>query len=298
MKKQKLLKLDKQGLIPGPNEPEDEFEKRAEYCLTLKKNLQEQLKDKIPFSPLELMNLPVKSAFFQTERLYGIKPDWVPVFFSNAQLPFWHGGCAWIFRLDENSPVSGLLQLRKHFYTSEKYLSFYHRDEILAHEFSHIGRMCFNEPKFEEFLAYQSSQSPLRRWFGPIVQSARESLLFIAILLLIFLLDGFMLWFGDLFAYYKLMWLKLVPLLLLGIGIFRLIARNRQFSKCRKNLLKINSNPLTVNSIIYRLTDKEIIAFGKMDQKTIINYIKNQEEKGSLRWQLITSGYLYAETDF
>lgn len=293
MQVEKLLELDKQGLIPGPLESEQEFEKRAEYCLNLKKNLQEQLEDKLPFPSIELMNPPIEKALAQTQAQYGIMPRWVPVFFSNAQLPPWHGGCAWIFQINDKSPVSGFIQLRKHFYQSERYLTLYQRDEILAHEFAHIGRMCFEEPKFEEFLAYQSSPSAWRKRLGPLVQSSWESLLFVILLLLIFIIDGFMLWFGDFLTYYKLMGLKLIPLLLLGAGVLRLVIRNQQLVKCRETLSKITPDPLTVNAITYRLTDKEIIALGRMDLNMAMSEIQKWIRGGTLRWQLISKGYLY-----
>ena len=88
-------------------------------------------------------------ASFKTKELYGIQPTWTPLFFNNYQLAPWHGGCAWIFQLTENAPTAALLQLRAPFRHQPTYLNLYRRDELIAHELSHVGRMMYQEPQFE-----------------------------------------------------------------------------------------------------------------------------------------------------
>jgi len=163
---------------------------------------------------------------------------------------------------------------------------------VLSHELSHVGRMCFEEPKFEELIAYRSSSTSWRRWFGPLVQSAWESLLFVFLLLMIFIVDLFLFWYGDFDAYTRLMWLKLIPLGLIGIAAARLLLRHQQLKKCRKTLSTIISNPLTVSAVLYRLTDKEIIAFGSMDKNAVIDYMKGMEED-ALRWRVLKRGHFH-----
>lgn len=51
--------------------------------------------------------------------------------------------------------------------------------------------MMYEEPKFEEILAFDSSTSVFRRFFGPIVKSSYESSIFILILFLLFYLIFF-----------------------------------------------------------------------------------------------------------
>lgn len=292
MEYKKILELDKQGLIPGPDESTMDFAERAQYCLNLQEMIEGSLQDKIPFSEEDSHNPDLDTAFERTEFQYGIRPVWVPIYFSNASLTPWHGGCAWIFQMDENSPTSAFLQIRKQFRTSDSYLRWLKRDEVLAHEFSHVGRMTFEEPKFEEFLAYRSSSSGWRRWFGPILQATWESLLFVGILLMIFMVDMFLFWYGDFDSYLRLMWLKLIPLAMIGAGIMRLIVRHRQLRKCRRSLSTLTSDPLVINAIIYRLTDKEIIAFGRMNKSALIDYI-DKEKENTLRWRVIMKGYLH-----
>jgi hypothetical protein len=292
MEYKKFLELDKRGLIPGPGESPMDFAERAQYCIDLESTIEQSLEGKVPFSEEDAHAPDLGSAFERTESHYGIKPDWVPIYFSNAHLTPWHGGCAWIFQMDENSPTSAFLQVRKQFRSSDRYLGWLKRDEVLAHELAHVGRMTFEEPKFEEFLAYQSSSSSWRRWFGPILQATWESLLFVGVLLMILIVDIFLFWYGDLDSYLKLMWLKLIPLGMIGAGVVRLIIRHQQLKKCRQSLSSLTPNPLTINAIIYRLTDEEIIAFGKMDKKALIDYMKREEEN-ALRWRVITRGYLH-----
>ena len=292
MEYKKFLELDKRGLIPGPNETPLDFAERARYCLELESTLEESFQNNIPFSENESLTPKWEGAFQRTQDNYGIKPDWVPVYFSNSQLTPWHGGCAWIFQMDENSPTSAFLQLRKQFRSANHYMGFLKKDEVLAHELSHIGRMSFEEPKFEEFLAYQSSISTWRQWLGPLVQATWESLLFVGTLLMIFMMDMFLIWYGDLDSYLRLMCLKLIPLAMIGAGVIRLIIRHQQLKKCRRALKKIIPNPLKINAIIYRLTDNEIISFGKMDKNALIDYMKKEREN-TLRWRVITRGYLH-----
>ncbi len=181
--REKMLYYNREGLIPGPLENEEEFVKRALFCLNLKEELKKSSELDLPFNSIETSNDEILSDPFKTTlKLYGIAPSWVPLFFTNYQLAFWHGGCAWIFQLNNTTPFSALLQLRSNFTRKKKYLGLYERDELIAHEMSHVGRMLYEEPKFDELLAYQTSPSSFRRWFGPIAQSSRESFIFVLVL--------------------------------------------------------------------------------------------------------------------
>src|ERR1700722_17221987 len=84
------------GLIPGPSESEEAFVKRIRYCLNLQEHLTFQLSEKTPFFE-QIPSSPqlLEEAFQITGSLYDIRPKWIPLFFSNYKLAFWHGGCAW-----------------------------------------------------------------------------------------------------------------------------------------------------------------------------------------------------------
>lgn len=283
-----LLRYNKLGLIPGPNETEEDFYKRAKHCLELHhlvSILDDQETYHIEKSKSEDI---IKESSILTEMLYDIVPTWTPIFFSNKKLAPWHGGCAWIFQIDDTSPMSAFFQLRKAFASTTKYLGLYERNELIAHEAAHVGRMMFQEPKFEEVLAYQSSPSKLRRFLGPIVETTKESVFFVIMLMIIFSLDFFFVFYGYEELYLSVMWLKAIPILMIVYGLFRLAKRHQQFAKCKKTLQSIFNDKKKVNAVIYRLVDSEIIDFGAMSANDVLLYAKNQK---SLRWEIINSAY-------
>ena len=151
--------FNRQGLIPGPDETEEEFLERANYCLELKTSLPTPFEN-VSKEDLELGDSCVKQAFSLTEKIYDIVPEWIPLFFSNYRLAPWHGGCAWIFQFSEETPCAAFFQLRRAFKQASHYLGIYDRNELIAHELTHASRMMFQEPRFEEIIAYQSASSP------------------------------------------------------------------------------------------------------------------------------------------
>jgi hypothetical protein len=278
------------GLIPGPSETYEAFVKRIHYCLDLRENLTVQ-PSQAPF--LGLIPAPpqlLEEAFHITENLYDIRLDWIPLFFSNYKLAFWHGGCAWIFQETENTPTGAFMQLRKAFHTSATYLGLYKRDRLIAHELSHVGRMMFEEPKFEEVLAYQSDSSAFRRYFGPIVQSSWESTLFVVLLFLFIVMDFLLLEFPDLQDYRSLVWLKFTPLAMIFYAIGRLVRKQRQFSTCLSQLQKVIEKGTKAKAIAYRLTDDEICRFANRTPKDILEYV-NVHKDQSLRWKVLFISY-------
>lgn len=282
MNKPEYIYWNQQGLIPGPNETEEEFRKRALFCLNLDKELTERVAE-IPFKKDDKAS---KTLLEEAEpimhRFYGIAPQWTPIFLNNYQLSPWHGGCAWIFQLNEETPTAAFLQLRSQFRNQTTYLGIYNRAELIAHELSHVGRMMFHEPQFEEMLAYRSSSSAWRRWLGPIVQSSKESLFFILLLGLV-ILTQFVLLLGNAFAWsLGIIW---VPLFFVFMGLLRLSWRHRQFDGCLKNLEQTFGDAEVAQALIYRLTDEEIKQFSRMTIDEIRGYMGRQK---SFRWQFLT----------
>lgn len=283
---EQLLNYNKEGLIPGPVEEERDFLKRVEYCLKLKQEmpllLQNQASD---FQIADVSQGFLEKACTISASIYDIAPTWIPFFFSNYKLAPWHGGCAWIFQLNEESPTAAFFQLRKNFYHSSRYLT-YSRDELIVHELSHVGRMLFQEPKFEEVLAYSSSPSRFRRWFGPIIQSSWESTVFVLALCLVIVIDLFFAGSDQ----RHLVWIELIPLVLLGLGLVRLWRKQKTFSQCLKNLQELLQSEHKARSVIYRLTDQEINLFSRIALGEIRQYAEEQKT-GTLRWRLIHEAY-------
>lgn len=285
-----MLKLNQLGLIPGPDEMEEEFLNRAQYCLNLNSDLTSQIKEGIPFTADLEASRFLQEAYPKTEKFFDMAPDWIPLFFSNYHLAPWHGGCAWIFQATEDSPPGALFQLRQAFRSQSKYLHLYNREDLIAHELAHVGRMTFQEPIFEEMLAYQTSSSSFQRWFGPIVQSSRESLMFVVVLALVFLVDFIFIVNGQYQAYASMMWLKLIPLGLIGYALLRLWRKHRVFNRCLDQLKKVLIDPTKSYGLMYRLKDQEIIDFASMNPEEIAKYAKEQNQT-SLRWNVLLMAY-------
>lgn len=281
----KLLAYNDQGIIPGPNEDEAAFAARAAYCLNLRETIGSFLSESLPAFEEEASGKVINEALPITKKLFDIAPTWVPLFFSNYKLNFWHGGCAWIFQRDENSPTSAFFQLRQAFRKQERYLGLYERNELIAHEMAHVGRMMFEEPQFEELLAYKTSTSRFRRWFGPIIQAPWESALFVLTLFLIFVIDLSVTGYPEYSS--KVIWLRVIPSFMFFYALSRLLNKNGQFRKCHDNLAVITKNP---DAVIYRLTDKEIMTFAQLTPIEIQMFTRALPTQ-SLRWRLIYLAY-------
>ncbi|MFI5343641.1 MAG: hypothetical protein ACHQUC_05400 [Chlamydiales bacterium] len=274
------------GFIPGMTESEDEFIKRVSFCKNLQQELTENVGTELPFDVSDQASNEIRQeAISQTKTLYGIAPEWVPIFFNNHQLAPWHGGCAWIFQLNEQTPTSAFLQLRAAFREKSSYLGMYQRRELIAHELSHVGRMLYHEPQFEEIIAYRSSASKWRRYLGPIVQSSKESLFFIIFLGLIFLTNLALITMGTSLAYAITYWLPTIPLAFILLALARLVRRQSIFHGCQQRLTEVLGDSQKAEHLIYRLSDDEIRLFARLTPNEIRTYIDSQT---SFRWRFIT----------
>lgn len=282
-----FLEYNRQGLIPGPEETEREFFLRVNYCLKLKRELPPMLGEKVSLDTAS--EEVIEQAIPITKKLYDIEPKWIPIFFSNYKLAPWHGGCAWIYQVEENSSTGAFFQLRRNYKNSVRYLM-YDRNELVSHELCHVGRMMFQEPKYEEILAYRSSKSKFRRWFGPIVQSSLESLIFVLSLFFVILIDLYFILMGYENGLVIGIWTKLLPLGLICFGLIRLWKRQKTFSKCLNNLNLIFKNEEKANAVAYRLRDLEIAKFASYSPMEIKQFI-SANEANCLRWRLINKAY-------
>lgn len=286
-----LLYLNQLGIIPGPAETETDFLKRADECLHLARTLA-QGGHESPLIPVEelVSHKVMKQPFEVTRKMFDIAPDWVPLFFSNRGLSLWHGGCAWICQLTEKSQPVAFLQLRRQFARQTRYLGIYDRQELLAHELGHVGRMTFQEPHYEEILAYRTASSHLRRWLGPILTSTKEAMAFLVVLFLLFIVDLAVMTQPNLDAWKVALALKLIPLAMIAYALVRLMVRQRRFLACWHRLQALFSNEQRANAVIYRLTDDEISRFARLSTKEILHHAHTVGAK-SLRWRLLLLAY-------
>jgi len=244
-----LVDWNQRGLIPGPDEGEEMFFKRC-------------------------ANLPIYSIHSSlSTQLFDIQPNWVEIIYKNKGLRPWEGACVWI---DHHRVV---LQLKKSFLKKKKYLG-YSRDEVIAHELVHVARSGFEEPIFEEVLAYQTASSKFRRFFGPLFRSTKETKAFIALLGVAFLVSAFSS-FGMVALFGVLG--------IVSAGCFRLCLTQRQFLKACKRLSETVGEQKAL-AVMLRLTDREIVRFAKMSVSEILEYA-HKMRKLHIRWEQICVAY-------
>lgn len=270
-----------QGFIPGPNESEEAFRCRADYCLKLKEKLGPQLSVE-KAAELEFCSLPLQLI----KKRYEFIADWVCIFFSSSKLSLLHGGCLWVFQLEKEAPLVPLLQLPAPLKRKKRYFFIYKRDEIIAHELIHASRMAFDEPIFEEILAYRLSFSPFRAYFGPIFKSEKEQLCFCFLLLSVTLSFIVSLFFSIV---YFLIFVQITVLYLIFLAV-RLIYRQKQFNRCLKNIKELIPDKDKAEAVAARLTDREIINFSKNKIDEIESYALDKADK-ELRWRFIYNSY-------
>lgn len=248
--KEKLLELNRRGLVHAPDESDEAF-----------------------FDRCAQFGLGSSQHFPLAKELFDIEPDWVDMSFDNKGLRFWEAGCTW------TRGTQATLQLKKVFENKKSYLG-YRRDEVIAHELVHVVRAGFEEPIFEEILAYHSSSSKLRRFFAPIFRSSGESLFFVAAITMLCLL--------NLFSFFHLAALAGF-FALVSSWLVRLLWAQLIFRRSRKKMAKIVGKKLAL-AVLLRLTDREIIRFSKMDPEGIKQYAKKMA-KIQMRWQQISGAY-------
>jgi hypothetical protein len=228
--------LNWRGFIPGPGESEAAYLERVHTLQHLP-----------PPSEAPLAEEDWKDANALTQHLFDFSVQWVPAFYSNRNLPFWQGAAVWI---SHNLPI---IQLRTAF-RKGSYLGLYARAEILAHEAAHAARSAFDEPRFEEILAYSTSRSAWRRWLGPLFRHSWESYLFIFLLLSSLGAQTLRLFYDNnlLSGFVYLPWLSV--LWMLG----RLSYHHHLLKRCLRNLSPLLKDPARALAVAFRLTDREI----------------------------------------
>jgi hypothetical protein len=271
-----LRKFDRHGLFPAPGENHQQFANRLSRLAAaldeLKKNL-EQNGSVEPCSGIKLQKnsaIPgniTGEALEKTCRLYDVKPDWVPGFFADESFGMLWGGCAL------SDPASNLVLfiIRKVFLKKRKFLV-YDRQELMAHELTHAAHQSIDEIKYEEYFAYRTAQSALRRFSGGCFIYKHDALCFLLPILLLPIVQ-FLNIFTALALPMNLFYVlaAIYPAFL----IWRCFATWRTAGKARKILQK--NHVAAPDAVLFRMTAAEIsaLAHGKLIQGN------------DLRWSLI-----------
>lgn len=220
--------LSDRGLFPGPTENEILFAQRAAAAKPL------------PTNPDSLRH------FYA---LFRARPDWVEVQIKKQGLAPWEAAATWI-HTEAHQPRSVCIQLK-----SETPPRGYTFEEILSHELVHATRVAFEEPRFEEILAFQTSKKRWRRYLGPLFNSPRDVLTFGLCMLLVwglYLIECFC--DQELYADKAIA----LPLLFLTYLTLRLVRSQHLFSRARRSAERCVGKERALG-LLLRLSDADIL---------------------------------------
>ncbi|NDE83045.1 MAG: hypothetical protein EB051_05485 [Chlamydiia bacterium] len=202
----------------------------------------------------------------------------IPVIFEKKGLSFWEGGVLWIDNI--SGLAIPLIQIRENFLKGS-YL-FYNIEEVVAHEILHASRIAYDEPQYEEILAYHTSPQSLRKYIGPLFPTVRDTYIFIGLFTLGLVLELIALLLGTLnqipFFCLPVFWI-----LLLGT---RLYVKQKRFITALSHLEKVLPRPLEALSVIAKLKDKEIDALAGIACCQVVDFLEKQSDS-ELRMRML-----------
>ena len=217
-----------------------------------------------------------------TGKLYGFVVRHVPGFYLTRAVGLLWGGCM-LSDPDENFSV---LLLRNAFKKHRRFLN-YTRDELLAHELCHSVRQSLCEYSLEEYFAYRTSSSPVRRYLGNCFIRDTDALFFVIPMLFLpaaellkgFCFPGFPVWIFWLAA-------MIYPLFLL----IRNALSRRIVNRARKALKSCAVRQ--VEAVLFRSTLeelKQLPAFTGAPEK--FRAWAEERAASDLRWQIILARF-------
>jgi hypothetical protein len=220
-----------------------------------------------------------------TERLYGFRVTWVPGFFVSRSLGWFFGGCAYHFP----PHYFALFIIRRAFATRDRWL-FYRRDELLAHEQCHIARVRLNSAVFEEYFAYQTSDSRFRRSAGWLFRGPRDSYLVLA--------AAGLLLFAQMIQSFAWAAMPVWPFWIgvAGVAFSFFLRQRRQAAVMRKARARLADSAIRhPGAVLFRCTDAEIAHLARLAPGPAVAEWIAEQIRGSLRWRVISRRFLEAE---
>ena len=287
-------KLDAAGVIPGRNESADEFFRRAQNIFDVQRQLANSLaldgRTQI-FDGIGISNeCKVEDSFLAgarelTWKLYAFKVEHIPGFFLSGSVGLLWGGCM----ISDPDIDLAVFFLRSAFKNKEKWL-FYSRTELGAHELCHSARTAINDPELEEYFAYATSSSKLRRYLGNCFIRDIDALFFIIPVLLLPVAQFLQLMF------FPRMWI--FPFWLAAFAypcylLLRNAASRKKVNRARRVLQKCGVQ--SAEAVLFRSTADELKEIGSFNTKEqLISYI-NSKAADELRWQVISERFIKCE---
>lgn len=289
-----LAALDRAGRPAGPGETLEAYRARLKQRLDAVAELDRELaergevelfgevtvaeKDRIP-------DEIIAEAMTVTDRLYGFAIERFPGFFLSRDVGLLWGGC---LISDTDHPLAIFL-IRGSFRNKERFF-IYNRRELLAHELCHSFRQELHDVELEEFFAYQTSPSRLRRYLGNCFIRQRDAFYFMVpalLLLLAQLVQSF--------------WLERMPvwpfwLPALGVPAWLLVRNELSRRSCFRAWRKLASFGVErPAAVLFRLTAAEREAIGRLGSKAEFeSYLAGKDE---IRWRVIIYRFIEKRRD-
>ena len=292
----RIAGLDAAGFMPLPGESEADFIKRSEGILACHRDFEEMLEVQGKLTVFDFVEVKkeekipreiMEQAAEVTWNLYRFKVSHVPGFFLSRAVGLLWGGCL----IGDPDEHFSLFLIRNSFRKKERWL-FYRRTELFAHELCHSMRMELHETTLEEYFAYQTSPSRLRRYLGNCFIRDWDAILFVIPALLLFtasIVRDFI---------YPPLWIMpfwilafIYPLFLL----FRNARSRRVVKRAGKRLRQFGVND--VEAILFRCTREELLQLGSLaDRAEFDRYAADMAQK-ELRWKIILERFINVEKE-
>jgi hypothetical protein len=286
-----LIVLDSQGFFPAPNEEREAFLTRVSALQKFKQDVQKEITDTGKFQLEGLVyhkeevvsEKDLYACQNQSKDKYQFQLNYVPAFFSSKGLNFLFGGMAMTFEDTENKYKKGemfsIFQLRKCFRDKEKFL-IYTRNEIISHECCHVARAPFKALEYEEFFAYQTSDSAFRRIVSPMLWRGSDMVVLMLLLMVVFIAQVYVTFFSHDYLFYIYGWAPFFAFL--SFLSLRSFSSRKAFSRLKSKMTLLCKEPSLVDAILFRMTDQEIRE--AIQSKSLADYLSTKKD---LRWQII-----------
>ena len=291
-----IAELDAAGFMPLPGESEKEFIARADGILACHRDFDEALETEGKLTVFDFAEVTkeekippeiIAQAGDVTWDLYRFRIAHVPGFFLSRSVGLLWGGCM----IGDPDERFSLFLVRNSFRTRERWL-FYRRTELFAHELCHSMRMELHETSLEEYFAYQTSPSALRRYLGNCFIRDWDAILFVLPALLLFaavVVHDFLYPGVPVGLFWILVFIYPVYLL------FRNARSRRVVKRAGKNLSRFGVND--VQAILFRCTREELLQLGELADKAAFDDYASAMAQKELRWQIITERFINGEKE-
>ncbi len=290
------VELDRSGFLPGVGEGSEAFFARAGATLAAHRAFEAELAaagEAVVFDGIrvsETDRIPpeiIAEADEETGTLYDFRTTHVPGFFLSRDVGLLWGGCL----IGDTESLLSIFLIRGAFRTRARWL-FYNRRELLAHELCHSMRQSLHDPSLEEYFAYQTSPSPLRRYLGNCFIHDYDAIFFVIPALLLLLVQCV-----------NAFWLPQLPTwpawpLALAYPIFLLIRNGRSRRRVgRASGFLRRAGVERPGAVLFRSTAEEIAEIGSLADRGAFDAWVGARAGEEFRWEIIRRRFLSGEPE-